>query len=98
MTLVFCSYRLDKKRTEEEEEDVQIYYSAKMSVLFFKPARTNSSASVFTAVRIRPPTEGRHWYVVASIHHNNFHLSGSKVKYRPKNILYVMALIRKVSI
>lgn len=28
MTLVFCSYRLDKKRTEEEE-DVQIYYSAK---------------------------------------------------------------------
>lgn len=45
MTLVFCSYRLEKKK-KRKETSKKIF-----SKKFFKPARTNSSSSlVFTVV------------------------------------------------
>lgn len=97
MTLVFCSYSLNKK------ENVQLYILAKslISFLFFKPVWTNSSqwSSLLKSKNLyRPLTKEIHRYLVTCMYHNNFQLSGYKVKYKAQNILYVMALIRKVSV
>ncbi len=96
---LWCSVATGSIKKNWKKTKKQIYYSAKPASNQPWQTRHSQWSSLLKSTNLlRPPTKGRHWYMVTFIFYNNFPLSGYKVKYKPKNRLYVMALIKKVSV